>query len=79
MDKTRHHCITRKVPTDFGSMYIHIALDDKFRPVGGCISTPGKEPESQIHKLVETLSEGLNEALHVAGEEKDGGEDGRNP
>lgn len=63
----RAQCLTAKVPTDFGNFYISIdyALDG--RPIGGCISTPGKEPNSQIHRLVETLSEGLNEALSDAG------------
>lgn len=54
---------THKVKTNFGTMYFHIEFDDAARPVGGWISTPGKEPESQIHRLVEILSEGLNEAL----------------
>ena len=56
--------ITQKVKTEFGSCYIHILFDDEGRPVGGSISTPGKEPESQIHRLVETLSKGLNDALN---------------
>lgn len=59
----RNPMTTTKVRTQFGPMYIHIAYDDAGRPVGGSISTPGKEPESQIHILMETLSAGLNEAL----------------
>jgi hypothetical protein len=62
----RTNTITRKIKTEFGSMYVHIELDATGRPVGGSISTPGKEPESQIAQLVETLSNGLDEALRVA-------------
>jgi hypothetical protein len=61
----RTHTVTCKVKTDFGSMHIHIELNAAGQPVGGSISTPGKEPESQIARLVETLSEGLDEALRV--------------
>lgn len=64
---TRTRSLTQKVKTDFGSMYIAVEFNDVGQPVGGSISTPGKEPESQIHKLVETLSEGLNDALKIAG------------
>jgi len=60
--------ITRKVRTEFGSMYIHVELDEHGRIVGGSISTPGKEPESQIHKLVETLSNGLDDACRAVGD-----------
>lgn len=59
----RSQCRTQKVKTAFGSMYISIDHDDTGRPVGGWISNPGKEPESQIHQLIEDLSYGLNEAL----------------
>lgn len=60
---SRTNTITRKVKTQFGSMYIHIELDRKGLPVGGSISTPGKEPDSQIQTLIDTLSHGLNDAL----------------
>lgn len=59
----RTNCITRKVKTEFGSMYVHLDLDAQGRPVGGSISTPQKEPESQITRLIHTLSEGLDHAL----------------
>lgn len=71
MPKNRHHCITHKVHTQFGAMYIHVELNDKLQPVGGSISTPGKEPESQIQLLVSVLSEGIGHALSVAVEEED--------
>lgn len=59
----RNETQTTKVRTAFGPIYIHIEHDRHGRPVGGSISSPGKEPESQIHILMETLSAGLNEAL----------------
>jgi hypothetical protein len=65
MLRNRHHTVTRKIKTNFGSMYIHVDLDDAGRPVGGQISTPGKEPESQIAQLVFALSEGLNDACSM--------------
>ena len=62
-DLDRWHTVTNKIKTDFGSMYIHIDTDANGHPVGGSISHPGKEPESQIARLIETLSSGLNSAL----------------
>lgn len=59
---TRRTSIVQKVKTQFGSMYIHLELNHLGQPTGGWISDPGKEPDSQISLLVETLSEGLNEA-----------------
>lgn len=58
---TRTNTISRKVETAFGSMYIHVEVDAAFRPVGGSISDPGKEPQSQIAGLVEDLSRGLDD------------------
>ena len=54
--------ITRRVDTEFGAMYVHIDVDPMGRVVGGSISTPGKEPESQIQRLIDTLSKGLEDA-----------------
>lgn len=62
-NSNRNQASTIKVHTYFGSMYIHIDTDENGRPCGGSISHPGKEPESKIAMLVETLSAGLNEAL----------------
>ncbi len=58
---------TQKVATEFGSMYVHVDVDVDGRPVGGLISTPGKEPLSQIACLVAALSLGLDAALKSAG------------
>jgi hypothetical protein len=67
---TRSMCVTRKVLTEFGNMYISIDLDAHGRPedgrMGGRIATPEKEPESQITRLVETLSLGMDDALREA-------------
>lgn len=52
-----------KIRTPFGAMYIHIEKDEFGRPVDGAISHRGKEPESQISKLVEDLSRGLSKVL----------------
>lgn len=54
---------TRKVQTEFGSMYIHINYNRDGSTHSGNISHPGKEPTSQIAKLVGDLSIGLNDAL----------------
>jgi len=44
-------------------MYIQIDTDIKGRPTGGNISNHKKEPDSQISKLIEELSDGLRRAL----------------
>lgn len=48
-------------------MYVHIDVLPGGKVIGGSISTPRKEPESQITRLVEVLSAGLDEALTAAG------------
>lgn len=73
----RSNCITQKIRTEFGSMYIHIDLDADGRPVGGQVSTPGKEPESQITRLIATISEGLDAACKVASDAYDAATDAR--
>lgn len=61
---TRTLCVTRKVKTEFGSMYVQIDVDAASgRPVGGSIATPEKEPDSAITRLVYALSDALNAAL----------------
>ena len=59
----RARTITQKVKTPFGSMYLHISVNDLGYPIGASISDPGKEPESQISRLVADLSAALDEAL----------------
>lgn len=62
MSKTgRNVTVTQKVRTEFGSMYIHVDVDANGQFIGGSISTHGKEPESQISRLIEALSMGLNQ------------------
>lgn len=63
----RNETTTEKVPTEFGTLYVHVEVADDGRPVGGAISTPGKEPDSEIARLVAALSEGLDAALKSAG------------
>ncbi len=64
---SRTQTTTVKVKTEFGSMHVHVELDHTGRPVGGSISTPGKEPDSQIARLVEILSGAFGQALASAG------------
>tara|TARA_R110002153_G_scaffold151371_1_gene302797 strand:+ start:457 stop:654 length:198 start_codon:yes stop_codon:yes gene_type:complete len=61
----RHHLITQKVETNFGSMFIHIDFNDNGQPVAGWISDKGKDPDSAIVGLIEALSEGLNKVLKI--------------
>lgn len=65
MAPSRTTCVTVKVRTEFGAMYIQIDLTPEGHPCGGRIATPEKEPEAQITRLVETLSLGLNKALKI--------------
>jgi hypothetical protein len=44
-------------------MYIQIDTDGAGRPTGGNISTHKKEPDSQISKLIDEISDGLRRAL----------------
>lgn len=63
MSKSRTNTVTHKTNTMFGSLYIHIHLNDLGQPCGGWISDPGKEPDSQITQFIREISTGLNEAL----------------
>lgn len=63
MNNGRSKTTISRVSTVFGSMYIQIDTDSRGRPTGGNISTHRKEPDSQIGKLIEELSDGLRRAL----------------
>ena len=65
---SRSETMTTKVVTPFSPMYIHVEYDAKGYPIGGWISHPGKDDNSQISQLIEDLSKGLNEALKRMGE-----------
>lgn len=65
---TRRRTVTRKVQTPFRAMYVHVEFDAAGRPAGGGISDPGKEPDSQVARLVAALSAGLDELLRAAGD-----------
>jgi len=64
----RTQTITRKFKTAFGSMYLHVERDAQGFPVGGSISNPGKEPDSQIALLIDQVSEALSDAMKGMGE-----------
>jgi hypothetical protein len=72
----RTHTVTRKVATAFGAMYVHVELNGRGQPVGGSISDPGKEPDSQIAGLIADLSAGLDAALRIGGRDAGGAGDG---
>ena len=54
---------TVRVDTPFRAMYVHVHRNMKGEIIGGAISHKGKQPDSTIAELVESLSKGLNEAL----------------
>lgn len=58
--------LNHKIKTPFGSCYIHIHWDEHGRINGGSISDPQKEPDAQISKMVQALSQGLDEILQAA-------------
>lgn len=59
--------MTRKVQTPFGSMYVHVEIDADGKLCGGAISDPRKERDAQVALLIETLSDGLDDALASVG------------
>jgi hypothetical protein len=65
----RTECVTSKVDTPFGPMYIHLDIRNDGFICEGSISHPLKEPDSSVSELIENLSHGLNSALHEAYDE----------
>lgn len=62
-------CKTQKVKSPFGAMYISVDYLPSGRVVSGHISDPGKEPDSQVAKLIIALSKGMSACLRAIGEE----------
>ena len=54
---------TRKVPTPFGSFYVHVSLDAAGRPCDVAISTPGKHHDTVMHEALIALGEAITELL----------------
>ena len=67
IETPRRHAVTAKVPTPFGSMYLHVDFDRQGRLCGGTISDPQKEPDAQVAALVRALSAALDDVLAFAG------------
>ncbi len=65
----RRVCVTKRVSTPFGTMYVHVDLDGEGKPIGGAISDPRKEPDSTVAALIESLSKGLHAALKREGQD----------
>lgn len=57
--------LNHKVKTPFGSCYIHIHWDEHGRICGGSISDPQKEPDAQVAKMIQALSQGLDDILNA--------------
>lgn len=70
--RPRTLCVTEKVKTQFGSMYVQVDHDETGLPLGGRISSPGKEPDSQVQRLVDQLSDTLDAALRSVRAEQNG-------
>lgn len=63
--RTRTLCKTQKIPTPFSSLYLSIDYLPGGRIVGGHISDPGKETDSQVAKMIAAISRGLNACLRA--------------
>lgn len=63
MKNTRLKATSRKIKTDYGSIYLHLHYDADDRLVGGALSHKWKDPNAQIDTLIRRISEGLDEAL----------------
>lgn len=65
---SRYMSTITAVKTPFGSMFIHIEKEDGI-PIGGWISNPLKNPDSEVTKLIECLADGLNAAIKEMAQE----------
>ncbi len=64
---SRAPCLTRKVPTGFGSLYVHIDFDDA-GPARIAISTPAKHSDSAVDDALRALGGAITETLREARE-----------
>lgn len=55
--------VTKKITTEFGSMFLHLDVSPERVPVGLRISTAQKYTESQIGKLLDQISQGYTDLL----------------
>ena len=59
----RTQVTTERVKTAFGSMYVHLHIDDSGHPVGLAISTPGKADNTQLDDVIRQLADATSGVL----------------
>ena len=60
---SRMRTLTRKVPTPFGGLYVHVSVDAEGVPREVAISTPGKHHDTAVHEALIALGEGITACL----------------
>ncbi len=59
----RMRTITRKVPTPFGALYVHVSIDGDGVARDVAISTPGKHHDGTMHEALIAVGEAITECL----------------
>jgi len=60
---SRMRTVTRKVPTPFGRLYVHVSTDAEGMVRDVAISTPGKQHDTAVHEALIALGEGITACL----------------
>ena len=60
---SRHHTITTKVKSPFGSLYTHVSFDDNGYVIEVNMSSPGKFMETEMGEALIALAEAITNAI----------------
>jgi hypothetical protein len=63
---TRNSALSRKVNTNFGSMFFGVQVDDQGRPCGFHIAPPQKLENSEVGKLLDTIVKAADDLMRDA-------------
>ncbi len=60
---SRHHCLTKKIKTPFGQIFLHLDAASDGRVVTIGISQPGKHENTTLGDALHQIAEGLNQLI----------------
>jgi hypothetical protein len=60
---SRRHCLTERVPTDFGTLFAQVDFDDSGNVIGLNIAAHNKHEDSAVNKALNSLSQTFRDLI----------------
>jgi hypothetical protein len=60
---SRHHCLTKKVATEFGTLYAQIDVDENGKISGISVSSHSKHEDTAVERALSALAQAFRDMI----------------